>query len=120
MADVAIEDYLETGIQWVQKKGFSDIKSTFEGFEKPFSYTNTENNTELIPQITAMKDGRKNYIEVALKSDNIIETTSKWRLLSTLAGMKGGKLYLLTPRGHKSFTDSILQKHPIKAIVVSV
>lgn len=119
-SDVQDNSYLEKAITWAQGKGFKEFKSSHEEHEDPFVFTNKSSNEEVIPQITATKDGRKSYIEVALKSDDVTKTVSKWRLLSTMAGMKGGKLYLLAPRGHKAFTDGIISEYPIDATIVSI
>ena len=113
-------EYLEKAIKWAESKGFKDLKSQHEDYEQPFSFTNQQNQEEFTPQITANKDGRKNYIELAMKNEEVSKTVSKWRLLSTMADMKGGKLYLLAPRGHKAFTDNILNDYPIKATLISI
>lgn len=118
--DVQENPYLEKALAWATKKGFKEFKSNHEDHEDPFVFTNKQNNEEVIPDITATKDGRKSYIEVALKNDEVTKTVSKWRLLSTMAQMKGGKLYLLAPRGHKAFTDGIISQYPIDAKIVTI
>lgn len=120
MVATEFDAQLDKALAWAGKKGFKEIKSVHEEYEKPFSYTNKESDTVFTPHITANKDGRRTYIEVATKGEDVIEIISKWRLLSTMAEMKGGKLYLLAPRGHKSFTDGIIDSHPINAVVVSI
>ena len=52
------------------------------------------------------------------KTDNTERRISKWKLLGTLAKMKGGKLFLLAPKGHKSFTETIVKNHHLNAQVV--
>ena len=65
--------------------------------------------------------GAKSYIEIALKTDDKKAMISKWKLLGTLAARKGGKLYLLAARGHKSFAEKIVQNHNLtNTTVVSI
>ncbi|MEO0875791.1 MAG: hypothetical protein AAFY48_14440 [Bacteroidota bacterium] len=33
--------------------------------------------------------------------------------MSTLASMKGGKLYLLAPRGHKAYVERLRDEHQL-------
>ncbi len=120
MIATEFDTQLEKALEWAGKKGFKEIKSVHEDHEKPFSYTNKEKDTVFTPHITASKDGRKTFIEIATKGEDTVEIISKWRLLSTMAEIKGGKLYLLAPRGHKSFTDGIVDKYPITATVLSI
>ena len=62
--------------------------------------------------------GTKSYIEIALKTDDMRATISKWKLFGTLAAQKGGKLYLLAARGHKSFAERIVQQHNLTNVTV--
>lgn len=68
--------------------------------------------------MTGRKGGHKHDVEIALKTENVRKITSKWRLLSTFAGQRGGKLFLITPRGHKAFVERLLEKDPIEAKLV--
>jgi hypothetical protein len=118
--DMAEDTYLEKAIQWTQSKGFFEIKAQLEGFEAPTAFTRKDGEEPIIPDITAVKTGGKCYVEVATKSDDVQKKISKWMLLSTMASMKGGKLFLLAPRGHKSFTEDIVKGHNISAEVISI
>ena len=98
-------------VQWAERKGFKKIKANVDEYENPQSFYKPSTDKTVIPDVTGMKMGTKSYIEIALKTDNKKAMISKWKLLGTLAARKGGKLYLLAARGHKSFAERIVQKH---------
>ncbi len=114
------DKFIEKAINWAQKKGFSDIRAVHEGFEAPKSFTRKEDESTVTPDLSGLKTGGKSYVEIALKTDNVQRKITKWKLLSTLASVKGGKLYLLAPRGHKAFTDNLVKTYNIDAKVVSI
>ena len=64
--------------------------------------------------------GRKSYVEIAIKTENVQRRISKWNLLSTLATMKSGKLFLFAPKGHQTFTEKIVKKHLLNAAVIYI
>jgi len=109
---------IERAAQWAEKRGFKKIKVNCEGYETPTQYTNQEEGEPFIPDVTGMQLGGKSFVEIATKTDDEQRRISKWKLLSTLANMKGGKLFLLAPKGHKSFTEGIVKKHHLNAQVV--
>lgn len=53
----------------------------------------------------------KFYFEIVLKSEDKCELVLKWKLLSILVFMKGGKLYLLVLSGYKVFIECILSSY---------
>ena len=105
----------------VSKKGFDNIKANAEGYETPAKIRRSKDSEEyFIPDVTGEVNGRKSYFELGLKSDDVREVVTKWRLLSSLAAYKHGKLYLAVPRGHMAFTTRILADYPIQAEVVKI
>lgn len=114
------DKYVKKAISWAEKRGFSNIKANFDGYESPKVYSKPNEEKPYIPDITATKTGGKSYVEIALKTDNVRRRISKWKLLNTLAAMKGGKLFLLAPRGHKAFVNRMLKKFNLNATVVSI
>lgn len=109
---------IENAIAWAKKKGFDRIKANHPDFDTPVQYTNPVQEEVYTPDITASKLGRKSYFEIAMKSDDIQRKITKWKLLSKLSAIKGGKLFLLAPSGHKAFTERILKTHNLMAQVV--
>lgn len=112
------EELVDKAIKWAEKQGYKEIKSIGEGYDSPTSYTQAGEEQPIIPDVTGLQMGRKSYFEIATKADDIRRKISKWKLLSTLAAMKGGKLFLLAPRGHKAFAESMVEKHNLSARVV--
>ena len=107
-------EYFKKAINWARKQGISDIKAKYEGFEQPSVFTTVDSEKPFIPDVTGKKFGSKFYIEIATKTENIQREGSKWKLLSTLAKMKGGKLFLLAPKGHKTFAERIIKRYNLE------
>jgi hypothetical protein len=112
------QQYIERAIGWVKKRGFRDLKANHDDYDDPTQFTRPDEDQPYVPDITAKKVGNKSYFEVAIKSDDVHRKVSKWKLLSTLASMKGGKLFLLAPRGHKAFVQRVLDKYSVNAKLV--
>jgi len=105
----------------VKKKGFENVRANAEGYETPAKIRRGKDTEEyFIPDCTGEVNGRKSYFELGMKSDDERELVTKWRLLSSLANYKHGKLYLAVPRGHMAFTNRILADYPIQAEVVKL
>lgn len=105
----------------VKKKGFENIRANAEGYETPAKIRRGKDTEEFfIPDCTGEVNGRKSYFELGMKSEDERELVTKWRLLSSLANHKHGKLYLAVPRGHMAFTNRILADYPISAEVVKI
>ncbi|MBB4080591.1 hypothetical protein GGR28_003226 [Lewinella aquimaris] len=105
----------------VNKKGFDNVKANAEGYETPAKIRRSKDTDEyFIPDVTGEVNGRKSYFELGMKTEDERELVTKWRLLSSLAAYKHGKLYLAVPRGHMAFTNRILADYPIQAEVVKI
>ncbi|GAB5554852.1 MAG: hypothetical protein Sapg2KO_44430 [Saprospiraceae bacterium] len=114
------QEIIKNAITWAQKKGFKAIKANHPEFEIPVQYTNPNEEETYTPDITGKKLGCKSYIEIAMKTDNVQRRVTKWKLLSKLSAIKGGKLFLLAPSGHKAFTERVLKQHNLMAQVISL
>lgn len=110
----------ERAILWAKKHGFSNIKANTEDYEAPAGFTRKDQSDQYIPDISGSKLGGKSYVEIALKSEANDNQVSKYKLLSTMASIKSGKLYLLAPKGHKAFVDKMVKQYNISAEVVSI
>ncbi len=109
---------IRKAVEWAKKKGFQKLKANCEDFETPVQYQNASKDEVFTPDVTGVQRVGKSYIEVALKEDNVRKIVTKWKLLSTLANMKGGQFILLAPKGHKSFAEKIVQEHQLSARIV--
>ncbi|GAB3182006.1 hypothetical protein [Telluribacter humicola] len=107
-------------ITWAKSHGFENIKANIDGYEKPVSYERSQDSQKFTPDVTAVNMYNKHYLEVAMKSDANRGSISKWQLLSELAGLKGGKLYLMAPRGHVRFAREMVTQYKIQAEVVQM
>jgi hypothetical protein len=103
--------YFERAISWAKRRGLSGIRANYEEYETPTAFSKSGEEEAYVPDLTAKKLGRKFYIDIALKTDNVKRKVSKWKLMETLAKVKGGKLYLLAPRGHKAFAERLIEKY---------
>lgn len=110
--------YLEKAILWAKRKGMQQIKANFEEYEMPSGFSKKGEEEPIIPDITGIQMGSKNYVEVVLKTEDVTRVVSKYKLLATMAAMKGGSLYLLAPKGHKSFADTVVKDHTLNAKVI--
>lgn len=114
-------EYFEAAIDWAKSLSLSDFKANTEGYESPKTFNNANDDQAFTPDMTGQRRTNKFYLEIALKSEDSRTLVSKWKLLSTLASMKGGKLYLLAPRGHKAFVANILESHQLpNTVLVSI
>ena len=112
-------ELFEKSISYLEKKGYQDIKADLEGYESPKSYLKKDGDISLTPDITAMRDGRKHYFEVSVKSHKPTLLKTKWRFLEVLSNMNDQRFKIITARGHYKFTNSMLadlnlKKTPIK------
>lgn len=114
------ESLREKLVSWAKTRRFTNIKANLEGHEIPTSYSKPDEDTPYVPDATGVKLGVKSYFEVAMKSDNNERVIRKWKLLSTLAEMRNGNLYLFAPKGHKAFVTSIVKERNLHASVESI
>ncbi|MBT8187567.1 MAG: hypothetical protein HKP38_08670 [Croceitalea sp.] len=113
-------DILEKSIHYLQTHGFEHIKADFEGYEVPKSYLKKGSEIKITPDIVAIKNGKKYFFEISVKSQKSRLLKSKWLFLDTISRLKSDRFKIITTRGHYKFTDSILNeinltnKKPIK------
>ena len=107
-------------ITWAQSKGFTDIKANTDDFESPSPITRVGEEDPIQPDMTGVAQGKKSYIEIAMKDDDKRALISKWKLFCTLVAMKGGKVYLLAGRGNKAFVNRIVEDYNLNATIVSI
>jgi hypothetical protein len=114
------QEFLEKSINHLEATGFEDIKADMEGYETPKSYLRKGSDSKITPDIVAIKNGRKYYFEISLKSSKPRLLKTKWLFLDTLSRMNSNRFRIITTRGHYKFTDTMLEdinltnKEPIK------
>ena len=114
------EAFLKKSISHLEAHGFEKIKADIEGYDCPKSYFKKGSDTKITPDIVALKNGKKYYFEISLKSDRPLLLKSKWLFLDTLSRMNSNRFKIITTKGHYKFTDTMLEdinltdKVPIK------
>ncbi|MGB3150464.1 MAG: hypothetical protein WBB27_07345 [Maribacter sp.] len=113
-------EFLEKSIQHLEATGFENIKADMEGYETPKSYIRKGSDSKITPDIVALKNGRKYFFDISLKSEKPRLLKTKWLFLDTLSRMNSNRFRIITTRGHYKFTDTMLEdinlsnKEPIK------
>lgn len=121
LTDLKSESTISTIIKKiVTRRGFSQIKANAEGYDPPSAINRTQSDESYIPDITATKNNSKSYFEVARKTDDVQKVVSKWKLLSTLAEFKRGKLYLIAPYGNFAFAQRLVETYSIPAKIIKL
>ena len=102
-------DVLEDSITYLENRGFENIKADIEGYETPKSFSKVGSDISITPDIVAIKEGRKHYFDISLKSEKPKILKSKWLFLKTLSNLKSHRFKLMTKRGHYKFTQDMLE-----------
>lgn len=114
------KEFLEKSINHLEAKGFKNIKADLEGYDRPKSYVRKGSDTKITPDIVAVKNGRKYFFDISLKSEKPRLLKTKWLFLDTLSRMNSNRFRIITTKGHYKFTDTMLSdinltnKNPIK------
>lgn len=114
------EAFITKSILHLEATGFENIKADMDGYETPKSYIRKESGIKITPDIVALKNGRKYFFEISLKSEKPRLLKSKWLFLDTLSRMNSNSFRIITTKGHYKFTDDMLEdinlanKTPIK------
>lgn len=111
---------MDRAVDYVQNLGFENIRARHDNYDEPAHLKMKDSDKAFIPDITAMKNGGKYYFEIADRSEDESEVVGKWKLMATLASMKGGDLRVFVPYGSMKFTTEILEKKNIKAEIIKL
>lgn len=114
------EKYFAKAIEWAQKKADMELKSVHPDFEDTKIFTNKATQEETQADISFIRSNGKHFTEIAVKTDNPRKLVTRWKLLSMMANMKRGKLHLLAPKGHKMFTQRMVEQYSISAKIYSL
>ncbi|ADV48779.1 hypothetical protein I2486_07490 [Cellulophaga sp. E16_2] len=114
------KNLIEKSVTHLQATGFEHIKADIEGYETPKSYTRKGHDSKITPDIVAIKNGRKYFFDISLKSKKPRLLKTKWLFLDTISRMKSDRFRIITTKGHYKFTEDMLEdinlanKEPIK------
>ena len=101
---------IEKTINYLETKGFENIKADIDGYETPKSFIMKNDGIEITPDIVAENKGRVQYIEVGVKSNDKRLLKTKWKFLKTWAGMKNRTFRVIAHKGSYGFSDKILDE----------
>lgn len=103
------KDFIEKSISYLKATGFESIKADIEGYDTPKSYLRKGTDFKVTPDIVAIKNGRKYYFEISLKSEMPRLLKSKWLFLDALSKIHSNHFRIITTKGHYKFTNAMLE-----------
>ena len=114
------QESIDRAVDYVENLGFENIRARYEGYDAPASLIMQSTGKSFTPDITATKNGGKYYFEIADRGDVQKEVVGKWKLMATLASMKGGDFRIFVPYGSMKYTNDILVNKNIKAEIIKL
>lgn len=112
---------LQKAVEWVKKKSAFNIKAVIDGYEDPKAFISRTTEEKIQPDVSFQSPGgAKHFSVISTKKSKTRDLITKWKLLSLKASIKRGKLHLLAPRGSKMFTQNLVDKYNINALVYSI
>lgn len=118
--NITKQEYYPVMVKWVESNGFERIRANIKGFEKPIAYEKQSDSDKFTPDATGYLMFEKSYFEIVLKTDDTERLATKLKLMSLLAAQRGGKLYVIAPKGHYLFGRKILKENNIYGTVVKI
>jgi hypothetical protein len=114
------EQNIKQAIGYVQNRGFENIKARHEDFDQPAGMAMQGSDVVFTPDITAERRGARFYFEIADRTEAKEQVIGKWKLLSTLAKMKGGDFKIFVPYGSMKYATDIIEKKNIDAELIKL
>lgn len=114
------QELIEKTINYLEERGYENIKADIDGYESPKSFTMKSKDLEITPDIVAENNGRIQYIEVGVKSDRINLLKTKWKFLKTWAEMKNRNFKVIAHKGSYGFTDRLMQEIDLNKSAVRI
>ena len=114
------EKVIQSTIEYLESKGYENIKADIDGYESPKSFIMKSKDIELTPDIVAETNGQKHYIEVGVKTEKKRLLKTKWKFLKTLSEIKGRHFKIISHKGHYGFTDRLLSEMELSTKAVRI
>ena len=111
---------IQKTIDYLEGNGFDNIKADIEGCETPKSFTMITEGIGITPDIVAENNGRVQYIEVGLKSEDKRLLKTKWKLLKTWAEMKNRTYRVIAHKGSYTFSDKLMSEINLNKAAVRI
>ena len=114
--------FLKESVEYLENRGFENIKADVDGYESPKSYLRKGRGQEttITPDIVAERNGEEYIYEVSLKSEKPRLLKSKWKFLQTLSNIKNKKFKIITTRGHYKFTNMMLSDLDLEKNLIKI
>ena len=112
------EEYLDQAIDWAKRRSSASLKVKRGGYEEPQMFKNKTTNLIFQPDIVfSTQVGVSHFADIAIKGEDPQYLVTRWKLFSMMASLANGKLFLLTPKGHKLFTENLVSQYKINASI---
>ena len=113
------EETIHAAIPKLKVLGFDDFKSNLPEHPDPKPLPKVSNKgLKFIPDMVADRRGRKAYLEISKKSDDMNRLISKWTSLEELAANKNGFFGIIVPKGMMKFTQKLIRSRKIGATLI--
>ncbi|NND63047.1 MAG: hypothetical protein HKN48_07605 [Flavobacteriaceae bacterium] len=111
---------LEDSINYLEQKGFENIKADIPGYETPRTFLRKKSDVKITPDIVADRAGIRHYFDLSLKSEKPQLLKSKWRFLEVFTRMKDYRFKIITRKGHYKFTNEMLSDLNLKKNLIKI
>jgi hypothetical protein len=112
------QELLPSVVRWAKTQGYENIKANLDGYTKPKTYKREVDADDFTPDATGFNFSEKSYFEIIFKTDSPLRLITKLKLLSQLAAINAGKLFVIAPKGHVSFAQKLVNTNNITATVI--
>ena len=114
------QDYIQRAADWAQASGFTEVRANASGYEKPITYNRQQDSQSFTPDVTGKQFDQKSYFDVLVSTADRQQVISRLKLLSQLAAVRGGHLYVMVPKGHQPFAKNIVAECQVAAEVINL
>lgn len=111
---------IETAIPKLESLGFDNFRSELPDHMPPKGLTQKNGEINFFPDIVAIRNGKKAYIEIAKKTDQLLKLVSKWQLISASASANKEFFCIVASKGLVKFVKKILNTHNISASLIRI
>lgn len=114
------KELIEKTIEYLKGQGYDNIKADIQGYESPKSFKMKSKGIELTPDIVAESNGKVQYVEVGIKTDDTSLLKTKWKFLDTISQIKNRGFRIVSHHGHYGFTDQIIDEINLNKTAVRI
>lgn len=119
----AMEDksMIARAVDILKSRGFENIRADVGELERPSRLTKKGSDVEFTPDLTALlKDGQCYFEIVRNSKKDKSRLIDKWSLLATMARLKNGNFFLMTPHGKMNYAQKLIRENRIVAEIIKI